>query len=507
MDQFPDEILITIFSFLESKVKVNLSLVCKRFYFLIAESSILMRDVGRNIKIISSLLETPDYQKTVELVSKSFRKYQHLTITNLKNVNAELLIANLNNFAENARIIEINGEISIDRLSKVLSCFDNVEQLYLYNLDISGSGGDIQISKYWPNLKSFKCSRGAIRAFEIIQKCDKLKEFRAEQHRPEDINVPKLEEFLFSQKDLKHLEILNFRQSTLFENCDIEKAEFRLNSLKIQNFLPKNSKDNFLKFLNAQNELKYLTIEYDCLPPAGLFDDLFLFIFGSPNLVTLRIYSYQQIGLLNYSIFGTINPNIETFYFSMINGTPDTPPGLLMELFSRVMPNLRKFDFYLLPLVVTKEDIVPLNQMKKLEDLSVNSCKKDVIKDLHLENLERLRFHFEDRLVANLISEDWTEFFKKHPKIRTLKLYDELNESILLEMTKSLQDLQHLEMEIFASQSAKIVVENCKKLRYVKFYIKENSTAKDDICRTFEIAGFFVEQDYDSVYCTRMICD
>lgn len=506
MEELPNEILVAIFSFLESKVKVTVSLVCKRFYHLVADSSILMNEVGKNIQLNCRLLQESEYKSKFGLISNSCRKYQHLTIANLRNEFAESLLEFLKAFGQSLKFLEVNGEISVDNLSKVLHCFPNLEKLYLYNLEVQ-NGSEVLAENFWPNLKSFKCSRGAIKAFEIIMKSDKLKEIRAEQYRPQDINVTKLEEFLLAQKDLRDLEILNFRQSALFEKCDLQKVQFKLKSLKIQNFLPKTNKDHLMKFLHTQNELNTLTIEYDCLPPPGFFDDLFLFIFGSPKISTLRIYSYQQIGLLNYSIFGTINPNIEYFYFSMINGTPATPPKLLMELFSRVLPNLKKFDFYLLPLIVTKEDIATLNQLNKLQDLSVNSCKKDVIKYLQLESLESLRLHFEDKLVANLISDDWTLFFKNHPKLRVLKLYDELNEDILLQMTLNLPELAHLEMEVYSSLSAKIVVENCKNLHYVKFYIKETSTAKDEICRLFNDAGFNVEQDYDSVYCTRMICD
>jgi hypothetical protein len=184
---------------------------------------------------------------------------------------------------------------------------------------------------------------------------------RVEQFRPEHLNVPKFEDFLVSQKSLEHLELLNFRNTTLFESNIIKNVKFQLKSIKIQNFIPKTNKDNFLNFIRSQNNLISFTIEYDCLPPTGLFDKIFKFVFESPKLKTLRVYSYQQIGLLNYSIFSTINPNIENFYFSMINGTPQTPPGMLMEMFSRVTPNLTVLDFYLLPLIVTREDIICLN--------------------------------------------------------------------------------------------------------------------------------------------------
>jgi hypothetical protein len=416
----------------------------------------------------------------------------------------KLLKTILEKFEENLKFLEINGEISMGNLNIILKNFKNLECLNLYNLDV-----EIEhispAANICPNLKSFKCSRGAIQAFQIVKNCDKLKTMRAEQYRPEHLNIPKFQDFLLSQKCLKHLELLNLRNTSLFENAADKKVNFQLETLKIQNFLPRSNKDFFLTFLNGQKNLDSFTVEYDCLPPPGLFDDLFIFVFNSPKLKTLKIYSYQQIGLLNYSIFSTINPNIENFYFSMINGTPLTPPGLLLEMFSRVMPGLKKFDFYLLPLIVTKDDIMCLNTLEKLEDLSINSCKKDVITYLNFPNLKSLRLHFEDRLVANLISEDWNVFFKNHPKIKTLKLYDELNEKILVQMTKSLPKLEHLEMEIFSAITAKIVVENCKNLKYCKFYIKENSTAKDDICHYFETACYDVKPEFDSVLAKRVL--
>jgi hypothetical protein len=399
MEKLSNEMLEHIFRFLPFEDLLNVTQVSRNFDKVVGDSLKLMDRIKIRIKILTVnnlLLKV----KRIDLREIRFtsRRYQHLKITSvgechcLQNDDVPFLLDLLETIGENIKSLEFFGfRAKSEFIVSILNYTPNLESLDSYAITYLENGSqdwNIKLAKL-KNLKLRLITGHRDHPYDKL--FDELTTLESLSLSGWPKNFDRIRSLLLNQGNLKHLELNDDIYVCFLDSEFINSATFKLETLNIK---LGSDFDILTNFIASQKDLKKLSIGSYCdedekFPSAvRMFDE----ILKLENLKELR-------PSLHYGTFGIdfrnkFCPNIEVIFLSF-GKWGESDPDQLVELsgFISVMPNLKTLDLSM-GFEAVDQDLISLNDLKKLECLNFNSFDSSVMKHFQLENLQSMRCIF-----------------------------------------------------------------------------------------------------------------
>lgn len=519
MENLATELCTKIFKSADFKTKLNLTLVCRRFNFIISESLDLMQDFKLSID-----LRNVDWNKKTQRrggnigdlclnsILESNRKYQHLTISSFNNQNLEVIIEK---FSSHLKSFNFHGSITGTNFIKVLKNLQLLEDAS-FNVDVydDPSLETCQQLSICPNLTTLKCESELNFYLEIFKNSVKnLKALEINGYKVfDDYDSVNFRDFLKLQPNLKTLKIYCMHATELFQVDFASDLKFKLEHFESKDLAlsTDESRANFLNFLTAQSSLtslKFFASDWDTTWISNQ-DCLFTAVLRLEKLESLELSLTKCDFESPTNIFKRINPSVKKFIFK--NTDPDMFPiseSMILENFVHSMPNLRILEFVTVH-AASSSDLNCLNQLHHLEELQIRDCEFDAVKNLKLPLLNKIKLcaYEEDEDIENDESffEVWDEFFRKHNNLQYFTFNLEFSENILKFLFAHLQKIKHLELTISETNLAEIILNNykmCKNLKFIKITVEppQNSKYLEKIDEFLEL--FCIKDNFAAEHC------
>lgn len=459
IENFPDELLIEIFTYLSVIDLKRVTLTSRVFNDIVGQSSKLMK------KFLTKI--APNKKWDFESLAMFERKHQSVKLLDFKcdDGSIELLADGLLNIGSNIKHFEVNdSEISAENLVAITNTMEHLTNVCLINIKVSGEVPvDLKLPEFrsLTHLKIIKSDT----PFDIFNQAQLLSEIFYEADNCKSLNLAGLEIILHNSRRLKTLALINIRFRDFLEDKNFP---FQLKSLTIHQCYIK-QKENLENFLEMQCKLEEVDITIDNmklkLDHARYFDDSLCFIVSHKTLrkITLDIdnYNFVNVNFLRHYC----NENVKHLKLNLVNTT------LAVTSILRVFPNIDSLELSIKE--IDQESIDYINEnLQSLRELKVSKFPNESFGKLKLNNLTSLNVN-----ETNLEFKHWMEFLVNHLKITKLIInftfFMDLSEDFIDEITKKLK-LEHLELiDKWVGLSNEIYVkicENTPSLKYLKLW-------------------------------------
>lgn len=285
MQSLPEELVIIIFSYLSSSDLTSLTLTCKRFLRIIAQSFQIL-----NLLTVNFTPQTLDsewigsrFYTNVTIIEDGYRKFMEIQSDLWKNVR---------------KLKIISWNIKLENLEEVLRILPNLKELKFYGY-FSANNSDLLSL----NLEKLVV-KGNLESLKIL-KCCKVKELHLILTNSLIVAQNELFEFLQNQKSLKSLKIENFSSiNPLNQNLD-----FRLEKLSV-----KNCSENFFESSNFFINLHKNSLEFIELDKFGFQESKILtsFTYLKTIKIDLRNTSHES-SMSKFDILSVLLSGINEF--------------------------------------------------------------------------------------------------------------------------------------------------------------------------------------------------
>lgn len=505
-----DEILLEIFSYLDSKDLLNVMVVSRRFNKLVSTSPRLMEKITLKIDFKNIFWNCFGREvcldKSIDALMSSKRVYQNILLVNVWENGIisklwEQVDEFLRKFRNNLKHIRfVDCEFSTVDLIEMLYVLPNINKISFQRV-VVGIRNDIEETLQAHN-KVFQLSN--LRELEIkyctmshyffyifvhVENLEILSVKNYEEYAYEDdiyhrSEYASLEKFLCQQNSLQVLEFDSALNSKMF-NKSVEKSiKFQLSKLTVKNFM-KAKLENTVKFLKTQKKLK--SFEIDLINSNNeSVDEILNFILGLSFLENLRLnvivsdkfkYEIKNIDSIHY-----FNDNLKHLSIDYYNqnrlsqGIHDWNEHSLFKYLVGVFPNVNKFSlFYYLNSsgagLLKVSDLEPIEKWKHLEELEIETIGGPFLSKLKFENLKKLKCCLKD-----ITLNDWETFVRNNDGIKSLEIeINSIDNSTINLITKQLKQLEVLSISSFCfnlneinEATIIIVCKNCEKLKKLK---------------------------------------
>lgn len=246
------------------------------------------------------------------------------------------------------------------------------------------------------------------------------------------------------QTGLKTLEIADGE----FFRRPFENIKFQLERLVL--FVPMlNSPEdsNMLKFITSQNQIKECIFNIMTRAYSKSLNESLVNVINQKSMGKLKIIFYNQSGMnVVYRDLEIVNPNLKELYLSVRQF--DHSYRRFIETTRTMFPNLTSLHIKLdkewcNPMHTSCLTFGPLNDLKKLESLTLENFETRLCLDLHFPKLKLLKML--SPTTSNGI--DWKILFTNNPLIENVYVNcgDDLPEQLAIQVFESsILQLQHL---------------------------------------------------------------
>lgn len=443
MEDFPNEIILKIFDFLDRDGLKEVVNVCKRFRGLVIGSRRLMRKLPMNLSKnwINKVEFAGDFGDFVQILKMDFCTFD-----------------------------------SLDEFKAIMNLFPNIETLkinYIYikqppielspQRSVTEKIADLD-EAYFPELKSVEISS---KFWGYITQLDSkiLNHLNTENLEELLIKLPMQKfspdfiDFLCRQRKLKTLEVFDefidsflfddFTESltynnfisSLFELDLSERVTFQLKKFAIH--YRGDHRENFSKFLSSQNELEELEIrKYE--------DDFVRFKITFDLLRDFRVRKLCiPLDLIPantlHDVERYVNPHVQELRLKGYNNDP-----VLFNLLLKIFPNLKSIHLeYMLEFPCENLALMP-----HLESIHADHFKTDALANITIRKLRRLE-------IGNaypLVYTDWEGITKANPNIEEIVI----------------NEVSHFNSMTAIKNSLGIFLRDLKRLKFLKIIQNES---------------------------------
>ena len=437
MENFPNEIILNVFDFLDRDGLKDALNVCKRFRELIISSRRLMRKLPMNLNKnwINKIEFAGDYGDFVSSLKMDFCTFESLeefkTILNLF-PNVEKLKINYIYIKQPPIELSRQNRPSITPPEPEEISFPNLKSVeiaskfwgYITQLDIKILNHlntenleelliKVPMQKFSPDFMNFLCKQRKLKTLQVFD------EF--------------IDSFLFDD----FTESLTFNNfiSSLFEIDLSERVTFQLKKFSIH--YRGDHRENFSKFLSMQNELEELEIrKYE--------DDFVRFKISFDLIRDFRVRKLcLPLELMPGNVLNEIerfvNPHVQELKLLGYNNDP-----VLFNLMMKLFPNLKVLRLeYMLEF-----PCVNLSTLPHLEEIYAGHFKIDSLAGIKIPKLKKLE-------IGNLypfVFTDWEEITKMNSSIQEIII----------------NEVSHFSTMTTVKNSVQILISDLKQLQYLK---------------------------------------
>lgn len=443
MENFPNEIILNIFDFLDRDGLKELLNVCKRFRELIISSRRLMRRLPMNLSKnwINKVEFAGDFGDFVQVLTMDFCTFDSLdefkTIVNLF-PNIEKLKINYIyikqppiQISSQQEMTRVNGEVedgffpnlkSVEISSKFWGYITQLDSKILNHLNTENLEElliKLPMQKFSPDFIDFLCKQRKLKTLQVFD------EF--------------IDSFLFG--DFTESLTFNSFISSLFEIDLSERVTFQLKKFSIH--YRGDHRDNFTKFLNTQLELEELEIKkYE--------DDFVRFKISFDLLKDFRVrklcipLELIPSNTLN-DVERYVNPHVQELQLKGYNNDP-----VLFNLMLNIFPNLKSLRLEYMHEFPCEN----LALMPYLDSIHADHFKVDSLLNIKVKNLRKL-------IIGNLyplVFSDWEGITKINQNIQEIVI----------------NEVSHFNTMTTVRNSVGIFLRDLKQLRYLKIVQNES---------------------------------
>ncbi|CRK92632.1 CLUMA_CG006167, isoform A [Clunio marinus] len=458
IENFPDEILIELLSYLSVKDLKQVMMTCQLFADVVSGSTKLMK------KFIMKV--TPKRKWDFKVLTSFVRVHQNVKMTEFKLEDSmEIVIDGLHSIGHNMKHIEVNGcGLSHHDFNQILLTMPQLTHVELDNVAVCGDFFEHSKVPNFLSLTHLKVIESDI-TFELFKQAQNLHEicFQAKDKNSE--NLESFEIFLCNQKKLKILELINIR----FSNFLTVKRDFpfQLTSLSVHqcHFIVM---ENYERFLLNQQKLEDVELSISSmkmrLDRTQYFEESFMIIFQIKNLqkVNLNIKDYNFLNLNFLSQF--VNRNVLTLSLSI------DQENLPIASFLQIFPNVQTLELSVKE--IDLKTIEYLNKNEVINSLKVSKFPSEIFGNIKIKNLKSLNI-----CETNIELEHWKQFLGNNSGITKLIInftfFGDLSDEFVNILTTKLK-LEHLELiDKWIGMNNNIYVmicDNSKNLKYLKLW-------------------------------------
>lgn len=459
IENFPDEILIEIFTYLSGNDLKRIMMTSRVFCDIVTRSSKLMKKFMMKI--------SPKRRWDFESLMGFERIHQNVKIVEFKSEDepVKLVIDGLWNIGKNVKFLELNDcEIPKDNFVKILKTMEMLEKIDLLNVKISDETHDnLPDFKNLKVIKIVECNS----VFEIFRLAANICEICFQADDRQNLSLQSFEELLSQQKKLTCLELINIKFSDFLGTK--QTFPFQLTSLTIHE-CHFNERENFEHFLASQRNLEEVELTVNRmklnLDRLRYFEGSLLVIVKLKNLKKLSLeiedYNFANMNFLHQAV----NPKVDHLKLSVEKASCQITSIL------RVFPNLNSLDLSIKDIDQGNIDYINKN-LQKLQSLKISKFPSELFGKFKIKNLKSLHVN-----ETNIELENWTEFTDNHLNITKLIInftfFIDLSDDFIDKVTKKLTKLEHVELidkwigmknEIYLA-----ICENSKNLKYLKLW-------------------------------------
>lgn len=476
MEDLQEEMLVIIFQYLTAKDLKSLLMTSRYFHNVIISSLTLMR------KII--LKFNYKYKFEYDYLASSFRRYQRLRIVESSSQDtSDPLLKFIPTFNQNLTEVEFRGcSFKKSDFREILRNLPQLRKFVITNTiieDLTGSSGEIPVLD---KLTFLKISHSNF-CFDLFKSSRNLNEMLVDLSGMKNhlLELEGFDEFLPSQKNLKHLELTDLLDKDAFLKDFGSEINFQLETLKINQCHFKQIK-NFEKFLKTQKNIRNFDLSFQDRNEQEEVEEFGQYLEVLDHI--LRLKSLRSVVLE----FSHLNPIRSAPSFLQANENVDFLTcnfnGLCSERIIKLFPNLKHLE--LKAKFMNEEQVDFLNQfLAKLESLKVVNFPSDFFRKLKFKNLAAIEI-----CETNIEPDSWEEFINNNPGIKKLVInyafFMEMTNEVIDTLTKRFKNLVHFELlDKYIGTKNDIyqtICENCPNLKYLKLYninIEENFSDLD----------------------------
>lgn len=443
MENFPNEIILNIFDFLDREGLKEALNVSKRFRELIISSRRLMRRLPMSLSKnwINKVEFAGDFGDFVQVLTMDFCTFDSLdefkTVLNLFPCIEKLKINYICikqppiQISPQQEIARINGEVeegcfpdlkSVEISSKFWGYITQLDSKILNHLNTESLEElliKLPMQKFSPDFINFLCKQRKLKTLQVFD------EF--------------IDSFLFD--DFTESLTYNNFISSLFEIDLSERVTFQLKKFSIH--YRGDHRDNFTKFLNTQSELEELEIrKYE--------DDFVRFKITFDLMKDFRVrklcipLELVPSNTLN-EVERYINPHVQELHLKGYNNDP-----VLFNLMLKIFPNLKSLRLeYMLEFPCENLALLP-----HLESIHADHFKVDALQNIKVKKLKKL-------VIGNLyplVYSDWEGITKTNPTIEEFVI----------------NEVSHFNTMTTVKNSVGILLRDLKQLTYLKIVQNES---------------------------------
>lgn len=343
--QLPDHLIVKVMDDCESVCLLNMSETCTQIHQLMIASHKLMKRLKLVVKFTRSTNDTVDKISTILSNASVGRKYTRLKLVYANealNCYAKpLLLKILKIVGKSVKELDIScGMFSIQDLTLLLKCFDNVEKINLINVQesLNSNSSNSEAQGLLTNLKKLQMQdvkSSFLSVFEHITTLTYFK-FHASSREPENFayGVERFEDFLMRQQNLKSIDIARMHKNCLFRENRIKLITFQLDSIVANRFfVHKSNAKHFFKHLTSLKTIKiYDFYDSRIFPYRADYSNVLKCIFSAPSLQSLGVFN-NSINLDDFEICDVRNNSVTHLEYDMWNSKAIEK---LIEIFPRL---------------------------------------------------------------------------------------------------------------------------------------------------------------------------
>lgn len=422
--------LTNISKHLDTKSRLQLMQVCKRFQLLIGNDEKFFNQF--RLKLSVETLDDPDFENIVRYFGSVF----------IKKINCK---ENGEHFTKILNLFKIIGEkiTSLDfldlkinnlNLLQLLKETPNLKRLNMANssdrMDF-GEGKADGIECKLPKLEEVTLKN--VDQFEMISKVapNTLKVFMYEKINWHTCSLP-LEELLSRQHELRVLKLWNVDIAHF--NYSTENRSLRSLTLHRVRFFPERETDafkNFVNFVKQQTNVETLNLDlsYEYVEQTHNFQPVFCHLLSLSSLKSLTIRDPERY--LENLVDDVCNPFVKTLKLKIV-------AEFDCRTVARLFPNILtlELDYSAFGFGFARVlDLTPINACGNLRSFKSNWLPDEMLERIHLQKLDSVNVQYVKNS-SDGNSEVWRTFIKKHDQLKRVNIF------------KSFLALEHLEILI-----------------------------------------------------------